>query len=74
MDEKKILIMNLSKGLVGETNANSPWFDAHDPYLSGGDESSRLCQSSRCAQMPNFYFYVDEFQSFANCYICEYSV
>ncbi len=65
MDEKKILIMNLSKGLVGETNAN----------LLGSMLTTRiyLAAMSRAdlpvAQMktmPNFYFYVDEFQSFAN--------
>ncbi len=65
MDEKKIVIMNLSKGLVGETNAN----------LLGSMLTTRiyLAAMSRAdlpvaqmKQMPNFYFYVDEFQSFAN--------
>jgi hypothetical protein len=65
MDNKKILIMNLSKGLVGESNAN----------LLGSMLTTRiyLAAMSRAdmgqAQMqaaPNFYFYVDEFQSFAN--------
>lgn len=65
MDEKKILIMNLSKGLIGETNAN----------LLGSMLTTRiyLAAMSRAdlpvaemRQMPNFYFYVDEFQSFAN--------
>ena len=65
MDEKKILIMNLSKGLIGETNAN----------LLGSMLTTRiyLAAMSRAdlspkemEQMPNFYFYVDEFQSFAN--------
>lgn len=65
MDERKILIMNLSKGLVGETNAN----------LLGSMLTTRiyLAAMSRAdlpvetmKQMPNFYFYVDEFQSFAN--------
>jgi hypothetical protein len=65
MDEKKILIVNLSKGLVGETNAN----------LLGSMLTTRiyLAAMSRAdlpveqmKQMPNFYFYVDEFQSFAN--------
>lgn len=65
MDERKILIMNLSKGLVGETNAN----------LLGSMLTTRiyLAAMSRAdlpvaqmEQMPNFYFYVDEFQSFAN--------
>ncbi len=65
MDEKKILIMNLSKGLIGETNAN----------LLGSMLTTRiyLAAMSRAnlpvhvmKTMPNFYFYVDEFQSFAN--------
>ncbi len=65
MDEKKILIINLSKGLVGETNAN----------LLGSMLTTRiyLAAMSRAdlhpsvmKTMPNFYFYVDEFQSFAN--------
>tara|TARA_B100002051_G_scaffold276730_1_gene327294 strand:+ start:600 stop:2423 length:1824 start_codon:yes stop_codon:yes gene_type:complete len=65
MDEKKILIMNLSKGLIGETNAN----------LLGSMLTTRiyLAAMSRAdlpvaemKQQPNFYFYVDEFQSFAN--------
>jgi hypothetical protein len=65
MDNKKILIMNLSKGLIGETNAN----------LLGSMLTTRiyLAAMSRAdlpvatmKTMPNFYFYVDEFQSFAN--------
>lgn len=65
MDEKKIVIMNLSKGLIGETNAN----------LLGSMLTTRiyLAAMSRAdvspeamKAMPNFYFYVDEFQSFAN--------
>lgn len=65
MDDKKILIMNLSKGLIGETNAN----------LLGSMLTTRiyLAAMSRAdlhpsvmKTMPNFYFYVDEFQSFAN--------
>jgi len=65
MDNKKILIMNLSKGLIGETNAN----------LLGSMLTTRiyLAAMSRAdlsptemKEMPNFYFYVDEFQSFAN--------
>lgn len=65
MDERKILIMNLSKGLVGESNAN----------LLGSMLTTRIylaamsradCTAEEMKQMPNFYFYVDEFQSFAN--------
>ena len=65
MDEKKILIMNLSKGLIGETNAN----------LLGSMLTTRIYLAAmsradlppeKMRDMPNFYFYVDEFQSFAN--------
>lgn len=65
MDNKKILIMNLSKGLIGETNAN----------LLGSMLTTRIYLAAmsradlppeKMREMPNFYFYVDEFQSFAN--------
>jgi len=65
MDEKKILIINLSKGLVGETNMR----------LLGSMLTTRifLAAMSRASEsagdlkkLPNFYFYVDEFQNFAN--------
>lgn len=65
MDERKILIVNLSKGLVGETNMQ----------LLGSMITTRifLAAMSRAdlpahelAKAPNFYFYVDEFQNFAN--------
>lgn len=65
MDEKKILIVNLSKGRVGEGNAN----------LLGGMLITRIylaamsradLPAERLQALPNFYFYVDEFQSFAN--------
>ena len=65
MDEKKILLINLSKGLVGDTNMR----------LLGSMITTRifLAAMSRAdlsagdiAKLPNFYFYVDEFQNFAN--------
>jgi hypothetical protein len=65
MDEKKILIINLSKGRVGDTNTQ----------LLGSMLTTRvfLAAMSRAdlsaadmAKMPNFYFFVDEFQNFAN--------
>lgn len=65
MDERKILIMNLSKGLIGESNAN----------LLGSMLTTRIYLAAmsradlspeKMKTMPNFYFYVDEFQSFAN--------
>lgn len=65
MDEKKILIINLSKGLVGETNMR----------LLGSMLTTRIFLSAmsradlpaeELARLPNCYFYVDEFQNFAN--------
>lgn len=65
MDERKILIINLSKGLIGESNAN----------LLGSMLTTRIYLAAmsradlspeKMREMPNFYFYVDEFQSFAN--------
>ncbi len=65
MDEKKILIVNLSKGLVGEGNANLLGSmlitKIYLAALSRADASEKLM-----AKLPNFYLYVDEFQSFAN--------
>ncbi len=63
MDEKKILIMNLSKGRIGEGNTN----------LLGSMLITKIylaamsrADADNIATLPNFYFFVDEFQSFAN--------
>ncbi len=65
MDEKKILIINLSKGLVGETNMR----------LLGSMLTTRIflaamsragIHANELAKLSHFYFYVDEFQNFAN--------
>lgn len=65
MDNKKILIVNLSKGKVGEGNAN----------LLGALLITKiyLAAMSRAdvdpytqEKLPPFYLYVDEFQNFAN--------
>lgn len=65
MDEKKILIINLSKGLIGPENMR----------LLGGMLVTKiyLAAMSRAnmpdaalARMPACYMYVDEFQNFAN--------
>ncbi|MFH0803903.1 MAG: CxxC-x17-CxxC domain-containing protein, partial [Candidatus Tagabacteria bacterium] len=61
MDEKKILIMNLSKGRIGESNAQ----------LIGAMLITKiyLAAMSRVdvpeKERPDFYLYVDEFQNFA---------
>lgn len=65
MDNKKIFIINLSKGRIGEQNMN----------LLGGMFVTKiyLAAMSRAdlaaddlAKLPPFYLYVDEFQNFAN--------
>ena len=65
MDEKKILIINLSKGQVGETNMR----------LIGSMLTTRIflaamsradLEGPQLEKLPPFYFYVDEFQNFAN--------
>jgi len=65
MDDRKILIINLSKGRVGEINANLLGSmlitKIYLAALSRADIPEETLQT-----MPNFYLYVDEFQSFAN--------
>ena len=65
MDERKIIIMNLSKGMIGEQNA---------PLLGAMLITKIYLAAMSRAELPNhvlektapFYFYVDEFQNFAN--------
>lgn len=65
MDDKKIVIMNLSKGLVGETNMRLLGSMLTTRIFLGA--MSRADQGARdLARLPNCYFYVDEFQNFAN--------
>lgn len=65
MDNRKILIVNLSKGRIGETNANLLGSMLITKlYLAA---MSRADTSEKdLANLPDFYLYVDEFQSFAN--------
>ena len=65
MDEKKIIIANLSKGRVGEANANLLGAMLITKiYLAA---MSRADQNEvAMSKLPNFYLYVDEFQNFAN--------
>ncbi|MBI3634366.1 MAG: type IV secretion system DNA-binding domain-containing protein [Candidatus Yonathbacteria bacterium] len=65
MDERKILIVNLSKGQVGEGNANLLGsMIITKIYLSAMSRADLV--ESELRKLPNFYLYVDEFQSFAN--------
>ncbi len=65
MDNKRIFIANLSKGQMGETNADligsMLTTKIYLSAMSRADESSAVQ-----AGLPPFYFYVDEFQSIAN--------
>lgn len=65
MDERKIIIVNLSKGRVGESNANllGAMFITKI-YLAAMSRADR--DEKQMKNLPNFYLYVDEFQSFAN--------
>jgi type IV secretory pathway TraG/TraD family ATPase VirD4 len=65
MDERKIFIVNLSKGRLGESNANligsmliTKIYLAAMSRADVGPEAVK--------DLPPFYLYVDEFQSFAN--------
>jgi hypothetical protein len=65
MDQKKILIINLSKGRVGEVNASLLGsMLVTKIYLAAMSRAD--VPASTLATLPNFYFYVDEFQNFAN--------
>jgi hypothetical protein len=65
MDQKKILIMNLSKGRVGEVNATLLGsMLVTKIYLAAMSRAD--VSASTLNTLPSFYFYVDEFQSFAN--------
>ena len=65
MDNKKILLINLSKGLVGEGNANLIGsMLITKMYLAAMSRADK--NKAELAKLPNFYLYVDEFQSFAN--------
>ncbi|MEA1929476.1 MAG: type IV secretion system DNA-binding domain-containing protein [Patescibacteria group bacterium] len=65
MDERKILIVNLSKGRMGESNANLLGsMIITKIYLAAMSRANIPAPVLRT--LPSFYFYVDEFQSFAN--------
>ncbi|MEK7227321.1 MAG: type IV secretory system conjugative DNA transfer family protein [Patescibacteria group bacterium] len=65
MDEQKILIVNLSKGRVGDGNArllgSMLITKIYLAAMSRADESA-----ASLSKLPQFYLFVDEFQSFAD--------
>ncbi|MEX2013439.1 MAG: type IV secretory system conjugative DNA transfer family protein [Parcubacteria group bacterium] len=65
MDGKKIMIVNLSKGRVGEGNARLLGSMLITKlYLAAMSRSDE--KASVLAKLPQFYLFVDEFQSFAD--------
>lgn len=65
MDDRKIVLVNLSKGRMGEANANLLGsLLITKIYLSAMSRAD--LKEKDLENLPNFYFYVDEFQSFAN--------
>ncbi len=65
MDNRKIFIANLSKGRVGETNADLLGSMLTTKlYLAAMSRADLTVQA--LAKLPDYYFYVDEFQSIAN--------
>jgi hypothetical protein len=65
MDEKKILIMNMSKGLIGDQSAALLGAMLITKiYLAGMSRANMT--SEELERAAPLYFYVDEFQNFAN--------
>jgi hypothetical protein len=65
MDSKKIIIINLSKGQVGETNMRLLGSMLTTRLFLGAMSRADL-HRNEINKLPDFYFYVDEFQNFAN--------
>lgn len=61
MDEKKILLVNLSKGKIGEENSNFIGLILVPKLVVAAMSRQDIPQEER----QNFYLYVDEFQNFA---------
>ncbi len=61
MDEKKILVVNLSKGLIGEENAQFLGLLLVPKILSAALSRENIPEEER----EDFFLYVDEFQNFA---------
>jgi len=65
MDGKKILLVNLSKGQIGESNANLLGGMLITKLFLAAMSRSEL-GSARLKELPPFFLFVDEFQNFAN--------
>ncbi|MEK7079821.1 MAG: type IV secretion system DNA-binding domain-containing protein, partial [Patescibacteria group bacterium] len=65
MDNRKILLINLSKGQVGDVNMRLLGSMITTRIFLAAMSRAELVPSE-LKKTPNFYFYVDEFQNFAN--------
>jgi hypothetical protein len=65
MDERKILIVNLSKGRMGEANANLLGGMLITKLYLGAMSRADVAERD-LKKLPNFFLHVDEFQNFAN--------
>ncbi|MBI2099985.1 MAG: TraM recognition domain-containing protein, partial [Candidatus Vogelbacteria bacterium] len=65
MDQGKIVLINLSKGRIGEVNANLLGSMLITKIYLAAMSRANLSVKELAASKP-FYFFVDEFQSFAN--------
>ena len=63
MDQEKILLINLSKGIIGEENAQFLGLLLVPKVLQSA--MARAEKLSKGEKFPDFYLYVDEFQNFA---------
>ena len=61
MDEKKILLMKVSKGLLGEENSSILGSMIITKMYQAAMQRADMKESKR----NDFYFYIDEFQNFA---------
>ncbi len=60
MDEKKILLCNLSKGMLGDINSDLLGFVLVSKIQIAALGRANVSEDKR----PDFYFYIDEFQNF----------
>lgn len=65
MDRRKILLINLSKGLVGDVNMRLLGSMLTTRIFLGAMSRANLAPE-QLKKSPKFYLYVDEFQNFAN--------
>lgn len=65
MDGRKILIANLSRGLIGENNMRLLGSMLTTSLFLAATGRADVGQQE-LAKLPNFFYYVDEFQNFAN--------